>query len=59
VVWVQAGKCLDERRLTGTVLADQAVKLACADIEADAVENGGAPEPFAQVRNMEPYAPVI
>ena len=46
---VDAGQDLDQRRLAGAVVADQADRLAAADVEADALQRVDARIPFMQV----------
>ncbi len=50
---VHAGENLDERRLAGPVLAEQAVHLAGPDVEVDPVERDDAREALDDVRHAE------
>ncbi len=47
---MEAGEDLDEGRLAGTVLADEAVDLAAADLERGTVEGADAPEGLDEAR---------
>src|SRR5262245_3827583 len=56
VCGVDAGEDLDQRRLPGTVLAEQRMDLAAPQVEVDAVESEGAGEPLGQTGHGEDRA---
>ena len=52
---VRAGEDLDQRGLAGAVLAEQAVHLAGADLEVDAVERSGAGELLHDAAHLQQH----
>ena len=52
---VRTGEDLDQRRLAGAVLAEQAVHLAGTDLEVDAVEGPGAGELLDDAAHLQQH----